>query len=433
MLILLVVAVTAYCLVAFSDIPILLSARDIWIETAMTTADHQWLATLLFPRSVIESTMGRQVMPDDVTQRHDLVDIGARRDESDDMQAAYADAGGGRAAGAGGSGAAGSAGGGGAGRAGASGSGVGAAGDGGGAGGAGASDYGGNNGYGGRGGYGETVFDGAGDRGAMGQQGAYGGAPGQGGAAGGAGAGAGTDALGNKIIVDDADQGIRIVEVKGATYVGRVLFVADPSRVVVRHTRNPGAIGQLIGDYLTQHGAIAGINGNGFDDPEGHGKGGSIIGWSVSGGKEWGTGPRNEYSSSGFSEDDVLVVGKMSSFAEHGIRDMVQYGPALIVDGKLLIKGSAGWGLQPRTAIGQLGDGTVALATVDGRQPGHSVGITAGDLASLLYDYGCVNAGLCDGGSSSVMMYDGSVIGSPSTPMKDTGRYLPNAILVLRK
>jgi exopolysaccharide biosynthesis protein len=430
MLILLVFAATAYCLVAFSDIPVLLSARDIWIETAMTTADHQWLATLLFPRSVIERTMSRQIMPDDVTQRHDLVEIGARRDENADMQAAYADAGagagGGRAAGgAAGAGGAGSGaagrGGAGSGAAGGAGSGNGAAG---GAGGAGAD---GSGGYGGSG-YGGAAFDGAGDRGPMGQQGAPGGVLGLGGAA-----GATADSLGNKIIVDDAEQGIRIVEVKGATYVGRVLFVSDPSRVVVRHTQRPGAIGQLIGDFIKQHGAIAGINGNGFDDPEGHGKGGDIIGWSVSGGAEWGTGARNAYSSAGFSEDDVLVVGKMSSFAEHGIRDMVQYGPALIVDGKLLIKGSAGWGLQPRSAIGQLGDGTVALITVDGRQPGHSVGITAGDLASILYDYGCVNAGLCDGGSSSVMMYDGSVIGSPSTPMKETGRYLPNAILVLRK
>jgi exopolysaccharide biosynthesis protein len=407
-LILLVVAATAYCLVAFSDIPGLAAARDIWIETAMTTADHQWLATLIFPRSVIDRTMGGQIMPDDVTQRPDLVDVGARRGGDADTEAAYADSAGGR-------GADGSAGGAG------NGAGSGA--------GAGAGAEAGRNGAGGQagaaqaGGAGGAAFSGAGDRGAMG-------APGAGGAGT---AGDKTDHLGNRIIVDDAEQGVRIVEVKGATYLGRVLFVDDPSRVVVRHTQRPGVIGQLIGDFVKQHDAIAGINGNGFDDPEGHGKGGSIIGWSVSGGEEWGDGARGAYSSAGFGRDDVLVVGKMTDFAKYGIRDLIQYGPALIVDGKLLIKGSAGWGLQPRSAIGQLADGTVALATVDGRQPGHSVGITAGDLASILYDYGCVNAGLCDGGSSSIMMYGGIVIGSPSTPMKETGRYLPNAILVLRK
>ncbi|MDR3120530.1 MAG: phosphodiester glycosidase family protein, partial [Clostridiales bacterium] len=67
-------------------------------------------------------------------------------------------------------------------------------------------------------------------------------------------------------------------------------------------------------------------------------------------------------------------------------------------------------------------DGTIVMATFDGRQPGHSLGISAGEVAAILADYGCVNAGLCDGGSSSVMMYDGEIIGSPSTPMKTTGR-----------
>jgi exopolysaccharide biosynthesis protein len=416
-LISLVVAATAYCQLAFSEIPAMVAIRELWIETAMTTADHQWLAKFLFPSRVIERTMSRQVMPDDVTNRTDLVAVADRGSDSGNGGGAFA--GSAQADRPDGE-----------------------------AGGAGNADYGAgqNNGaYGaGAGAYADgknaIEFDGAGARGQMGAKGEYERLAGQAGTgaagadlpAASAAAGA-VDALGNKVLASDEEQGVRVVEVRGATYVGRILFVADPSRVVVKHTSQRGAIGQLIGDYAKQHGAIAGINGNGFDDPEGHGKGGSIIGWSVSGGEEWGSGARDEYSAAGFNDDDVLVVGKISDFKKYGIRDMVQYGPALIVDGKLLIKGSAGWGLQPRTAIGQLRDGTVMLATFDGRQPGHSMGITAGDLADILYEYGCVNAGLCDGGSSSVMMYDGKIIGSPSTPMKDTGRYLPNAILVLRR
>jgi len=201
----------------------------------------------------------------------------------------------------------------------------------------------------------------------------------------------------------------------------------------VRNTGKKNVQGQLIKSFLNQYDAIAGINGNGFDDPEGHGNGGDIIGWSVADGKAWGSGAKSAYASVGLNDQNVLMVGVFKDFEAHKIRDLAQYGPTLIVDGKKQIAGSGGWGLQPRSGIGQREDGVIMLATFDGRQPGHSLGITAGDVADIFFQYGCVNAGLCDGGSSSIMMYDGKVVGKPSTPMKDTGRYLPNAFLVLRK
>jgi hypothetical protein len=72
----------------------------------------------------------------------------------------------------------------------------------------------------------------------------------------------------------------------------------------------------------------------------------------------------------------------------------------------------------------------MVFAVVDGRQPGYSVGITLGDLTDILMSYGVVNAAACDGGSSSILYYDGKIINTPSTPMKTTGRYLPNAVVV---
>ena len=67
-----------------------------------------------------------------------------------------------------------------------------------------------------------------------------------------------------------------------------------------------------------------------------------------------------------------------------------------------------------------------------GRKAGYSLGITMGDAAELLLKYGVVTAAACDGGSSSVLAYDGAIINKPSTPMV-TGRYLPNAFLVKSK
>ena len=49
-----------YLLAAYTECPVLSDARTLWIETAMTTGDHQWLAKI-FPQSVIDEVMSKQV------------------------------------------------------------------------------------------------------------------------------------------------------------------------------------------------------------------------------------------------------------------------------------------------------------------------------------------------------------------------------------
>jgi exopolysaccharide biosynthesis protein len=320
-------------LAAFTQIPGLSDLRNLWIETAMTTGDHQWLAEMVFPKFVIVNVMDKQINPN-VMNDIDLVNPDAVH----------------------------------------------------------------------------TLQPGT--EGELDEQ-------------------------GNLIVVDDKEQEIRIVKITGSGFVGHMLFVADASRVVVQTTDKPGIRGQFISNLCEAADGIAAINANGFADTEGHGSGGQIIAWTVSEGKEWGRGSKSEYISMGFDEDDRLVVGNLKNFEDYNIRDLVQYQPALIIDGKQVISykrdGSAGWGLQPRTVVGQTSEGTVILVVVDGRQPGYSLGITMGEISDILFSYGVVNAAACDGGSSSIMYYDDHFMGVPSTPMKDTGRYLPNAIVVKRK
>ena len=111
-------------------------------------------------------------------------------------------------------------------------------------------------------------------------------------------------------------------------------------------------------------------------------------------------------------------------------REAVQFDPVLILDGDLLISGSSGWGLQPRSVIGQTKDGQMMLAVVDGRQPGYSVGITLGDLSDILYKYGAYQACNLDGGSSSLMYYDGRAITRSSSADSKRGRHVPDAWIV---
>lgn len=74
----------------------------------------------------------------------------------------------------------------------------------------------------------------------------------------------------------------------------------------------------------------------------------------------------------------------------------------------------------PRTAIGLTADGRVVLATVDGRRPDESLGVTLDELAAFLVSKGVVNAINLDGGGSSTMAVrrqgdiDVSVANTPS-------------------
>lgn len=78
---------------------------------------------------------------------------------------------------------------------------------------------------------------------------------------------------------------------------------------------------------------------------------------------------------------------------------------------RLLENGELGPGLQdnggnqatPRTAIGVKPDGAVIFYTLDGRQPGYSVGATCTQIAQRLLELGCVDAIGLDGGGSTTL------------------------------
>jgi exopolysaccharide biosynthesis protein len=83
----------------------------------------------------------------------------------------------------------------------------------------------------------------------------------------------------------------------------------------------------------------------------------------------------------------------------------------------------------PRTAIAKLDGGHLLIVTVDGRQPGVSVGMSLIELAQLLVEYGAQEAMNLDGGGSTTMVINGKLVNKPS----DAGgeRPVSDAILVL--
>ncbi|WHH57597.1 phosphodiester glycosidase family protein [Petroclostridium sp. X23] len=91
----------------------------------------------------------------------------------------------------------------------------------------------------------------------------------------------------------------------------------------------------------------------------------------------------------------------------------------VVKDGEKVVKEKEPWvGLmtnrEPRTVVGVKNDHTAVFMTVDGRQPGHSIGLTGHELAEYLLSKGIYNALMLDGGASTTMVVDGKIINRPS-------------------
>ena len=102
----------------------------------------------------------------------------------------------------------------------------------------------------------------------------------------------------------------------------------------------------------------------------------------------------------------------------------------LIRDGVMSDPAELASEVNPRSAVGQREDGAILLLVVDGRQAA-SLGATTQDLADIMADYGAVNACNLDGGSSSLLWYDGAYLNLG--PLMRRPRPVPDAFLVLKE
>ena len=117
----------------------------------------------------------------------------------------------------------------------------------------------------------------------------------------------------------------------------------------------------------------------------------------------------------GFDNNNKLILGYMSKneALNRGLRDAVEFGPYLIVNGKRsFIRGNGGWGIAPRTAIGQRQDGIVLFLVINGRLAS-SIGADMVDLTDIMENYGAYNAANLDGGSSSALIINQQIINTP--------------------
>lgn len=237
------------------------------------------------------------------------------------------------------------------------------------------------------------------------------------------------------IDTDERSDDIELRKITGRGYVGYVLEIHNPAWVRLGIPQNFGTKGQKIPLLIEDYNAIAGINGGGFADSNGWGNGGKAIGTVIIDGVVVQESGANNCNIIGFNEDDVLILGnyRKDEIEDLNLRDACEFYPFLIINGEPAeISGDGGWGIAPRTAIGQRKDGTVIFVVIDGRQLS-SAGATIKQLQQVMIDEKCYNATNLDGGSSSVLYHvdEGGVVNSPSGSDRDGMRFLPNAWLVV--
>lgn len=221
-----------------------------------------------------------------------------------------------------------------------------------------------------------------------------------------------------EILVKDSDNDLyKLISISGNGYQGFLVAIYDPSRVFIATTAYLGKRGESILTVSKREGAIIAMNAGGFYDPDWNSNGAVPHGTVISKGKVVSDYQDAQMGGGfiGFTDEHKLVLGNMSKekALAVGYRDAIEFGPFLIVNGKRsFIQGNGGWGIAPRTAIGQRKDGIVLFLVINGRLA-NSIGADMVDLTDIMERYGAYNAANLDGGSSSELVIKQKIINTP--------------------
>lgn len=179
-------------------------------------------------------------------------------------------------------------------------------------------------------------------------------------------------------------------------------------------------ITELVSSMATDNGAVFAING----DYYGFRSTGIVIRNGViyrDAGARQGLAIYRDGSMKVYDETSTTA----QALVDAGVWQTLSFGPALLENGNVIsgidnleIDTNFGnhsiQGSHPRTAIGIIDEHHWVFVVVDGRSRGYSNGVTMSGLAEIMKGLGAKTAYNLDGGGSSEMWFNGSVVNSPS-------------------
>ncbi len=226
---------------------------------------------------------------------------------------------------------------------------------------------------------------------------------------------------------DDPDQAYKVIDIDENGYKGWITVIYQPQRLELVTSRS--RYGSTITMFAADNDAIVAINGGGYNlyGDNTISSLGSVI-------KEGvivdNADKREELVCMDWEGRLFLKYGTADDALADGARWALTFGPFLIVNGeKTTFMGNGGYGVQPRTAIGQRKDGVVLLVTIDGRGSGGSYGASMTEPADLFERYGAYNASNLGGGGSSMLAINGELVNHPAGWNYTGERYVYDAII----
>lgn len=209
----------------------------------------------------------------------------------------------------------------------------------------------------------------------------------------------------------------KIIDLTVANNKGWLVVVYDPSNVHIMKSRafkTPNNDGkENIIDMTKRYGATIGVNGGGFYD-DGKVSKDIPFGYIIENGKVIYKSHSRESDIIGMSNDNklMLVHATGEKAVEMGMRDGLEFGPFLIINGKRQTN------LKPtkaaRNMIAQRDDGIILFLVTDGLSYS---GITFNEGIDVLEKYGATTAANLDGGASTQLVVNGELLNSPKNAL----------------
>lgn len=237
---------------------------------------------------------------------------------------------------------------------------------------------------------------------------------------------------GEQVLAIDVPNKILLIRVRGGSnpgYQGILAVAKDPAMLSLRPASTIWVVGETVAEIAAANNGVLAMTGSAFIDPDGGGNGGELSGYAMY------NGVGDGYGHMGYGrkrielhEDNLFYIKDASSPTGEGTTDAVEFGPAMIVDGDIVVDANSGYtGLQPRACIGQSDKYEILMLVIEGRQALRSMGTDVVTCAEIMAQHGCMQAMNLDGGTSAMLWYDGESVISCSNGQLRDGRDMPTA------
>lgn len=223
-----------------------------------------------------------------------------------------------------------------------------------------------------------------------------------------------------EIKANSYDDGTLRVEISNYRVEDTTVYVADiytddPTALLAAFSQNSYGrnITAVSSDTAEQVGAVLAVNGDNYGSRE--------KGYVIRNGVLYREDPASNQEDLVIWSDGSFSIIRESELSarellENGAWQVFSFGPGLLENGQILVDAQdevdRAKASNPRTALGQVGEGHYVLVVSDGRTD-ESEGLSLLELAAFLRELGVQTAYNLDGGGSSTMVFLGNVVNQP--------------------